>query len=102
MGTLGSFCPKVRFTSGVVMCLRERILLFEEPDALVVLVRVCGGVGGAPAGTTRQDFQTPAARIFLPLIFLPNGLGGVVDRFAISDDAEVVPPKGMSTPKTDL
>ena len=55
MGTLGSFCPNVRFTSDVVMCLRERIHLFEEPDALIALVRVCGGVGGDPAGTTRQN-----------------------------------------------
>jgi len=59
MKTLGSFCPSLRFTSDVVMCLRERIHLFEEPDALVALVRVCGGVGGDPAGTTRQNFQHP-------------------------------------------
>jgi hypothetical protein len=29
--------------------------LLEEPDALIALVRVCGGVGGTTAGTTRRE-----------------------------------------------
>ena len=46
--TSGSFCPIKRLNPHVVISLRERILLLEEPDALIALVRVCGGVGGQP------------------------------------------------------
>jgi hypothetical protein len=48
--TLGSFCPFKRLNPPVAISLRERILLFEEPDALIALVRVCGGLGGRPPG----------------------------------------------------
>ena len=48
--TLGSFCPFKRLNPPVAISLRERILLFEEPDALIALVRVCGGLGGQPPG----------------------------------------------------
>jgi hypothetical protein len=48
--TLGSFGPNMRLSSSMALRLRERILLFEEPDALIALVRVFGGLGGQPLG----------------------------------------------------
>ena len=44
-GTLGSYCPSKRLITLVAHSLRERILSHEEPDALIGLVRVCGGLG---------------------------------------------------------
>ena len=48
--TLGRYCPSKRLKLPWIVSLRERILLFEEPDALIALVRVCGGLGGQPPG----------------------------------------------------
>jgi hypothetical protein len=47
-GRWGDSASIKRLTTLVAHSLRERILSHEEPDALIALVRVCGGVGGQP------------------------------------------------------
>jgi hypothetical protein len=73
--TLGSFCPFKRLNPPVAISLRERILLFEEPDALIALVRVCGGLGGRPPGlpgdqivSRRREAREERARVGLRVL----------------------------------
>ena len=49
-GRWGDSASIKRLTTPVAHSLRERILSHEEPDALIALVRVCGGLGGQPPG----------------------------------------------------
>jgi hypothetical protein len=49
-GRWGDTASIKRLTTLVAHSLRERILSHEEPDALIALVRICGGLGGQPPG----------------------------------------------------
>jgi len=52
-----------RLTTLVAHSLRERILSHEEPDALIALVRVCGGVGGQPPALPGDDHLSESVTI---------------------------------------
>ena len=49
--------------------------LAEEPDALIALVRVCGGLGGQPPGLPGKMGSIPGALCDL-LRLTPFGCGG--------------------------
>jgi hypothetical protein len=60
----GEFLPRLCVLVAGVLRLRERIVLLEEPDALIALVRVCGGLGGRPPGLPGDQFNHGSSRMY--------------------------------------
>ena len=58
--------------SMLVDCIRAAVALFEEPDAFIAHVRVCGRAGWVTTGSTRQARWPASARASLPLPTAPD------------------------------